>query len=145
MITVSQPLLKLQRAYRPVLVDVNGAMQTLGYDSETIVSMAECGELRWVFDVSVHQARIRELRFWLGELVNRNQRELEQAEVIETIIGRRTEARLKAVTVASVLLVRRPTVHDYVRAGALTGEKVGNVQWIDRASLVAFLNRRVIA
>lgn len=132
------------RSYRPVLVSVNVAMQVLGYDADSVVMMAESGRLRWVWDVSVHQAVKRELRFWMGELLNPTQPR-NTGDVIQAVIGHETQPRLRAVTVGHTLLVRRPTIHALVHTGALTGPLVGGVQWIDRNSLEEFLRNRLLA
>lgn len=142
-----QGLLRFQprRRAQCVLVDVNVAAHELGLHHEEVVEMAECGELRWVFDVSVHANRIRELRFWVGELMRRDARSMDEAEVLAAVVGHPTEVRLRGSTVCDVLMLRRPTVHDLMAAHELSGEVVGKTLWVDRRSLVDFLRRRLVA
>ena len=111
----SHPQLRLPgRAFRPVLVDLNSAMEHLGLESEVVLDAVDSGDLRWVWDVAGHpnpkpgRSPRRELRFWLGELLNpASGKSLFLPEVLTKVIGRTTEARLRAVTVGAILLLRR--------------------------------------
>jgi hypothetical protein len=136
--------LPLRRSFRPVLVDVNRAMECLSYGIEVVNQLVDTGELKWVFDVGSGAGR-RELRFWLGELLlPEAQREKPLTEVLNAIAGHSTMSELRASTVGDILLLRRPSVWRFVVTGELNGRQAGHVQWINRAALVSFLGRRWI-
>ena len=138
---------RLPRPYRPVLVQVEGAMAHLGVAREDVLGMIDTGELRWVWNVATAGER-RELRFWLGdagapgELRDRTLRHLTWEEAIRRLVGREQLAELRSVTVADLLGVHRQQMFRLLRTGAVTGRTTGGVSWIHRASLVTFLATR---
>lgn len=137
--------LPLRRSFRPVLVDINRAMECLGYGTEVVLDMVDTGEVRWVWDVGAGHGSRRELRFWLGELLAPMiQRERPLTEVLGFIIGHDLSTELRAATVGDILLLRRPSVWRLVVTGELKGRQVGHVQWIARDSFRKFLEARWI-
>ena len=63
MTTCFQTALPLRIAQRTVFLGVDVVRAMRGCDAETVFSMVDNGELRWVFDISLDQDT-RELRFW---------------------------------------------------------------------------------
>lgn len=136
--------------WRPVLVDTRIAMAELGFTAKTIREMRDAGEMRWVWDVSVPAADIENTRFWLGELMrlktgDAGARNLPVAEVRPCVVGHETQPELRSLTVCNLLLVTHPTLLALHRAGELRGRVDRCVRWIERASLVEFLSRRLIS
>jgi len=148
----SQSEFRMKRTWRPVLVDVNRAMEATGYGMETVIEMVDAGELLWVWDVGLMRQPIcagrvapvrRELRFWLGELLAPEaQRGRTLDEVIEMVLGKRASSELRRVTVKDVLLLRPQQVMRLVMAGELSPRVDGHPCWVTRASVEGFLRRR---
>lgn len=147
---IKQRELRLRRQVRPVLVDMNRAIEATGYAPEAVLEMVDLGELRWVWDVSLPRStqrngatHRRELRFWLGELLMPGERaNLGLLLVIDMIIGREAVEDLRAVTVGDILMIRRQQVQRLVRTGELRGRRDGHPCWVTRNSLVEFLSKR---
>jgi hypothetical protein len=131
--------------YRPVLVPTYVAMATLGVPAEQVWEMVDCGELRWVWDVSVAEDRRRELRFWLSELMAPQlARAYATEHVVDRVVGHALSPELRAVTVGRILYVSRATVLRLVRAEQIDGRLMGHTQWVHRGSLKHFLSRRLV-
>jgi hypothetical protein len=134
--------------WRPVLVDTRIAMTELGFSGRTIREMTEAGELRWVWNISVNQGPIRDLRYWVGELLrlkagDLSARTMDRDAVIRMVVGHETQPELRSHTVCGLLLVTHPTLLFLHRAGELSGRVDKCVRWIERESLVEFLKRRL--
>lgn len=138
-----QTLLRLNRTYRPVLVGIDQAMSTLGYDCAVVLDMVDAGELLWVFDVACVGAGRRELRFWLGELMAPAfQRSATLDVVLNCVVGHELLPDIRNQTVSHILGVRHTTVHRLWKSGELAGVLSNRTLWIHRAGLVAFLRAR---
>ena len=140
-------LFALRREYRPVLLDVSGAMYTLRLEQATVLEMVDTGELRWVFDVATRApgATRRELRFWLGELLAPGAHTDKSArDVVEAVVGHEVSPELRSHTVCNLLRVARPHLRRLAVTGELRGDVNGRVRWIERASLCQFLERRLV-
>lgn len=136
--------------HTPVLVCLSTATAKLRFTRQTITEMRECGELRWVWDVSVRRADIMEVRFWYQELEmvrvgDFSAVKLSPDFVIQSIIGHDTQALLRSTTVCETLDVQHPTLMEYHRAGELDGDVVNGVRMTTRDSLVRFLARRLLS
>lgn len=126
----------------PVLVDKSICRHVLRLGDEEVMEMVDTGELRWVFDVASGDAR-RVLRFWFGEVLRpRTHDHRTLAEVVEMIAGHKTEAWLRTGTVMRTLWLHRQNVHDLIEAEELRAEKRKQTMWVERASLLDFLQRR---
>lgn len=131
-------------AYRPVLVSVDVVMQQLRLTEDSVFEMADSGELRWVWNVALKSEGRRELRFWLGELLNRANSALQTERVLEMVIGHATERNLTRRTAGQILGLRRCLVMRLVDAKELTAPSPLDSGHITRASLVSFLSRRLL-
>jgi hypothetical protein len=147
---LTQRLMLLPIAARTALVDAQTARAALGVDADSISAMVDAGELRWVFDVSLNGAgdrTVRELRFWAKELAGNTGRSMQDTKpgaIVDEIIGFHAEEKLRAVTVAQLLLISRPQVHRILDAGLLQGFRNGHAEYVWRASLVSFLCHRLV-
>lgn len=140
-------LFALRRPYRPVLVPLSVAMHIMTQEQTSIIEMVDTGELRWVWDVSSRYGiGRRELRFWLGELMAPGVNgALPAADVIQAVVGHPTEPRLRGHTVCNTLDVARPHLCRLLVTGELKGECSKRVWWIDKSSLIDFLERRLVS
>lgn len=145
--TTQLRLFALRREYRPVLLDVNGAMYTLRQEQATVLEMVDTGELRWVFDVASNAdgSTRRELRFWLGELLAQDaQVDRTVQEVVAAVVGHELVPQLRGHTVCNLLRVARPHLRRLAVTGELRGDVTGRVRWVERPSLCEFLERRLV-
>jgi hypothetical protein len=139
-----QAHLNLAVHQRTVLVTQETVRASLGIDADSVAAKVDCGELRWVWDISAGGGEIRELRFWARELIAPSLCVALQLDaVIDSMIGT-TRAHLRAVEVGQLLLCSRPHILAHVREGDLSGPLVGHTQSISRASLVAYFRGRLV-
>lgn len=143
----TQAELPMKRAFRPVLVDIYGAVAALKYDADSVRAMVDAGELRHVFDISAADAPARgthnrELRFWLAELLERAQGATDARLAELCIVGHDHFAELSTYTVEQILLCNRAHVKRLVGRGLLAARKTTGGYRIERDSLRAFLARR---
>jgi hypothetical protein len=143
------PLCPIRRA-RSTLVGLEGARAALGCDGPSLLRLAECGRLRWVFDVSAASpARPRHLRawrFWTCELAGpegQKLRRLAPAEAVARIIGTRSPW-LGTTRVGDTLGVSWCTVARLLQTGALKGRRAGWLRSVRRESLARFLQARLV-
>ena len=153
-----QPLLNLALHQRTALVTVETARAALGIDADSVLARIDAGLLRWAWDVSASPppprhspaqrddgGSLREIRLWARELIAPELcADLDPAHAIRLVIGLDRD-RLRAVEVAQLLLISRPTIMRLVAAGELQGPRTGHAQLVQRSSLAAFLARRLIA
>lgn len=112
---------------------------------QTIVEMAECGDLLWVFDLASKGSTRAERRYWLGELLAKKAGlpvTTSQDEALRCIIGHELAKDLRTETVADILQSQRQTVHEWLADGQLTGCTAAGRAYVHRASLVKFLAAR---
>lgn len=134
---------------RPVLVPMAVAVVKLGFTAESIREMRDAGELRWVWDIGLGGRKIENLRFWFGELDrldmgDNSARYQQPGPVIQAVVGHPEAAELGSRTVTETLFITRNTLQGLHLTGELTGRLDRHVRRTDRASLVAFLERRLI-
>jgi excisionase family DNA binding protein len=147
-----QPLLNLALHQRTALVTVETARAALGIDADSVLARIDAGLLRWSWDVSASASpspstpsTLREIRLWARELIAPELcADLDPAHAIRLVIGLDRD-RLRAVEVAQLLLISRPTIMRLVAAGELQGPRMGHAQLVQRPSLAAFLARRLIS
>lgn len=132
------------RQGRVVLGDISVAMERLNLTRDSVYSLAESGDLRWVWDVTLRPGTIRELRFWVGELVNRRQRETPLETVLGCVIGHERETILSRRTAGDVLHLTPPSIKALVDAGELTPPTPLDNGRVTRKSLEDFLRRRLL-
>lgn len=129
--------------YRPVLVDLNRAMEATGKRREAVLDMVDSGELLWVWDMSAdYRGDRRVLRFWLREMTDQISRTLSLAEVVSVIVGHAYAPALRRVTVSEMLMLRRCQVLRFVRLGALRRRPDRHPGWVERDSLIECLKQR---
>lgn len=145
------PLGPTHRPLRPVLVPLSDTTTLLKLRHEAVLDMVDCGELRWVWNIARAGASRAEYRFWLGEIFARiGAAPLTMPAVptldvvIRCVIGRdKSVPHLHSESVADLLGTRRQVVHAWLATGELAGPAVGRKQYVTRASLEAFLTRRI--
>lgn len=124
---------------RTVLLTMETVRAVLGTDAEAVWAMVDNGGLRWVFDISVQPAALRQLRFWTGEIVAPEQAATQTPDqVIAGILGHgesRRRGEIERQWICSAQHVMR-----LIKEGEL--DLIGP-QKISRASLAAFLKRRL--
>lgn len=141
------------RPLRPVLVPLPVVMETLKLRREAVAELVECGELRWVWDISRENACRVEHRYWLGEIFRRvgaapltGPSQLTLADVVEHVIGRaQTVPLIHSESVADIIWTTRTQVHTWLARKELEGHIVSKRQFVTRASLTAFLTRRIVS
>ena len=134
-----------RRTYRPVLVSLSCAATELGLEPESVTQMTEAGTLRFVFDIAATGAKRRTLRFLLSELHTPAAAASQTLDcALNEIAGSPLFVRIRTCTVSSRLQTTRTVVHKWLLRGELAGgkDKQGR-QWVERASLVDFLKRRM--
>lgn len=128
----------------PALVTVNFVAAHRGVGNEEVAILAETGQLRWVFNLSAGKGRNQMLRFWLAELQQPDLRKLPVREGISRIVG--TEKQwLRGREIEWVLRISRVQTKYLCDDGHLSFKIVKHCRWISRASLVRFLERRLVA
>lgn len=149
---MKQTALALSLSQRTVLVTMETVRAALGLDAETITQRVDSGELRWVFDVSAVTAACaerngrRELRFWSKEIVAPEFcRGVTPDQAADQIVGVATREWLRSGEVAHLLLVSDPHVGRLWQRGFLSGEITGRSLKLRRASLITWLQSRLIA
>lgn len=125
-------------APRTVLVTVDVLRAKFGCDAQRVFELVEDGRLRWVFNVGIKR-RVRELRFWLGEIIAPQHAPRKTAdEVISAILGSAPAFRRGEFERAWVLSAQH--VMRLVDAGELRLTRSGKVT---RISAKKFLERRL--
>jgi hypothetical protein len=133
--------LQVSLSQRTVLVPTDVVRAVLGVDTEAVVEKVDAGELMWVFNVSA-KSNIRELRFWVRELQSPECGRLSSEEAVQRILGDRRQ-RWCGTQIQQLLMISRPSVMRWHRAGDLPGEKVGRTFWTTRTALEQFLTSRL--
>jgi hypothetical protein len=141
------PLTEMFISPRVRLVSIGMVRTIRGCDADTVLKCVEDAThpnfLRWVFNVAVKPAGIRNLRFWRDELAGNVDKWAEPKTVIEKILGDRHSFPRREL--AASWSLSRVTISRLVRAGELVevaGRK-GQAREVTRASLAAFLKRRL--
>jgi hypothetical protein len=147
--TATQRPLGLALSQRTALVTMETVRAALGVDAETIWMRIECGQLRWVFDVSAvtnsQPGRLRELRFWAREVIAPETcRELAPEAVVDQVVGVKEREHLRSSEVAHLLLVSDPHVGRLWQRGLLPGLIAGRTLKLRRDGLVTFLRERIV-
>ena len=124
-----------------VLVPTEVVRAVWGVDAETVAGKVETGELQWVFDVSVAKSRVRELRFWVRELLSSECARLTPPEAVERILGGRQ--RWNGAQIQQLLMTSRPGITRWHQSGDLAGERLGRTFWTSRKALAQFLLNRL--
>ena len=140
MTTCFQTALPLRIAQRTVFLGVDVVRAMRGCDAETVFSMVDNGELRWVFDISLDQDT-RDLRFWAGEiLAPENAARQTEDRVIAAIIG--AGATIRRGEIERQWVCSSQHVMRLIRAGEI---HLASLSHVSRASVAAFLRRRLVA
>jgi hypothetical protein len=134
------------RAEMSPLTKIDGVCLLTRKPVDVIMAMADGGDLmegryQWVWNVASNPAGdIRDLRFWVGEVLARQrQRELSLDEVISFILPPQRR-EFPTGEVCQLLQVRRPTLMEL--RGELQGELRTGSSFYPRAGLVTFLRNR---
>lgn len=115
-----------------------------GLDAESVAALVDAGRFRWVWDMSAATAHRRELR-WLAEEVLRDQVPEEESVAIDRVLGGLTNRQaFRTAEIEQRWILSNATLLRFGRAGELSFENRGRNKWISRASLVAFLRRRLV-
>ena len=127
---------------RIVFVTLGVVRAALGCTAESVLkSVGDATHphfLRWVFDVSpATDRRARELRFWKEELLGKADKWAAPQTIIPQILGTRKNFPRGEIEVQWV--VNATTIGRLIRAGELAETEQG----VTRASLAAFLERRL--
>jgi hypothetical protein len=131
--------------YHPILVDTRVACFVTQHAQHILLEMVECGALAWVWDLAGDGSPRRELRFWLRELMDPAVvRSLEIGHALELVVGHECLPLIRVSTVTTIMSADRSAVKRLIDAGELSGPLTGNVRWIERDSLIAFLMRRLV-
>jgi len=142
---IAQRQFNLSISQRTVLVNVEALRAALGVDADTIYAKVDCGEFRWVWDVSNGGGDVRELRFWVRELTApETVAALDLPEVIASVLGTERQ-RWQGVELAQLFLISRPQVKRLHDAGELPGDIVSGKLWVKRSAVEKFLNARRVA
>jgi hypothetical protein len=131
-------------AFRPVLVHIRTAAVLLRYDPDTVLAMADAGELRWVWDVSTRTNgdHARDLRFWLGEVMAprvNDRRSLE--EVVKAVVGT-NEVMISGHRIRHTLDMDQATLRLLRMRGHVKAVQQGREWRYWRKSFDEFLTRR---
>lgn len=136
-----QRALPLEISARTVLVTLEAVRIHRGCDAESVLNCVGDAThpkfLRWVFDLSVAAAKIRELRFWKEDAFGTVDAWMPHQDAIARILGtRRTFPRGE---IELQWTINATTISRLVR----TGELAEVNHELTRASLAAFLERRL--
>ncbi len=135
-----------------VLLTLDVVRAVLGLDARGVLEEVESGRLRWVWDISAHQGRrcartghrVRELRFWVGELMAPHFcHALQPSQAIALMLGSHRQL-WRTREVMQHLLCSQSIVTRLVDQGELTGPLRGRTRWVTRRSLERFLFRRLL-
>jgi hypothetical protein len=132
----------LKISHRTVLVTADVVRAVYGVDTEAVMAKVESGELQWVFDVSVRGGNCREPRFWARELMAPERCRMTPAQAVQAILGEDRE-RWRGTAIQQLLMVSRPSVLRWHRAGDLPGKRVGHTFFVARRTLDQFLTARL--
>lgn len=136
----TRPMLAVSQ--RTALVTVDFVRACLGVDADSVLARVDAGELRWVWDVSSGQGKVRALRFLSRELAAPERvRNLTPRAVVAELLGNRN--RWRGVEVAQLLLVSRTQIFRLHKANELSGDIVSGTLWVPRPALENFLLGRV--
>jgi hypothetical protein len=131
---------------RTSLVTLDMARACLGIPAGEAMARVEDGRLPWAWDLAASTAgehKVREVRLWVACL-SQDPAALTRMTlpaVIAEVIGSRRE-RFSATELSDRMMISHQSLFRLVRAGELSGELAGHVQWISRRSLEKFLTRR---
>jgi hypothetical protein len=131
-------------SHRTIFLDVNGVRAARGISADKVNELVEAGGLLWVFNMGRRQKDkgIRNLRFWLPEIVNPSgMTSFKLEEVISKILPASRPA-FSGSEICQWFLVSRPTV---MRLGVeCRGVVSKQALTVARPSLVSYLQRRWI-
>ena len=130
-------------SHRTVLVKIDMLRALWGVDSETISAKVDAGEILWAWDVSAGRGEVRELRFWVRELIAPETVRLTPAQTIQSVLGE-GRTRWRGVEIAQLLLVSRPHIFKLHESGELPGDIISGVLYVQREAVRAFLASRLI-
>jgi hypothetical protein len=131
-------------SHRTIFLDVNGVRAARGISADKVNELVEVGKLLWVFNMGRMQSNkaIRNLRFWLPEVVNPSGATSFQLEEVISKILPVSRQTFSGGEICQWFLVSRPTV---MRLSAeCHGVKSKRVLSVARTSLASYLQRRWI-
>ena len=146
MLPAQQRPLRLAIAADVALVPVDAAGAAAGFHVERAIEMVESGEWPWAFDVSSGMGEVRELRVWIGSIQTSSEFRVPSSDldsVIDAVIGTE-DAEVRGAYLETRWRISDQTIRRLLNNGLLKGRISGHARWIDRASLVAFLQRRAV-
>jgi|GEM_PF-2426326 hypothetical protein len=130
-------------SHRTVLLDVNGVRSARGISADKVIELAESGELLWVFNMGriQNEKAIRNLRFWLPEIVNPSGMVGFKLEEMISKILPASRPDFTGGEIGQWFLVSRPTVK---RIGAECHGTVKSKRFltVTRQALASYLRRR---
>lgn len=131
---------------RTVLVPVEFVRAMLGCRAEQVYWAIQAGRVRWAFEIGTNaRAEQPTIRIWARELLTPGAcGHFEEEWVVEAIVGHEGRASLRSVEVEHLLMVNRSHVKRLFDLEELSGKLVCGHLWITRASVVAFLRRRLV-
>ena len=147
----AQPTLRLLMPPAEVtLIPLDMAAAIAGLHLDHALERVESGEWRWAWDLAAGHER-RTLHVWRECLTAAGSAEQGAAStapglgaVLDAVIGTpMPEVRL--VSLETRWSVRAQTIRRWLAVGDLSYRHAGHTLWLSRASLVAFLERRLVA
>jgi len=126
------------------LVSADAVKAAFYCQKEDVVRMVEDGRLRWVWDFNACGRSHTDRRFLVWELAGCDLAQATLAEVVDLILHDLPVGRIRSKDLVLRFLLTRTHMHALVRGGHLVGHVEQHTLWIDRASLEAFLTRRLV-
>lgn len=140
MTALLQKSLGLGIAAKVSLVSLKTISASTGWHIDEVTERAD--EWPWVFDLSTGSRKVTERRVWKACLEgDTSTRKL--ADVLAEVIGTET-ADVRGAMLETRWDVSNQTLKRLTEAGEFSHRVGGHTLWIERASLVAFLTRRLI-
>jgi hypothetical protein len=130
--------LPIKVSARTMLVTLEAVRIARGCNAETVLALVDDAKLRWVFDFAIGDTARRELRFWTREIIAPETCvNLSIPQVINSILGGKKYFHSGEIEQQWVFSAQ--TIMRLRRSGEFLGGKGS----LTRASLAAFLERRL--
>lgn len=123
------------------LVDINTVRAFRGLDSESVLTLVDCGQLRWVWDFASGESR-RELRFLVAEVFQGQS--LTEAQAIDAALGTTQRARLRGSELEQRWVVSAQLLQNLARSGEIASDVEDHTRWFEVHSLRQFVSRRLV-
>lgn len=123
------------------LVDINTVRAFRGLDAESVLSLVDCGQLRWVWDFAAGDSR-RELRFLVAEVFER--KTLTESQAIDAALGTTQRTRLRGSELEQRWVVSAQLLQNLARLGEIESDVESHTRWFGVHSIRQFISRRLV-